>query len=59
MSGASNCAREEMKEFWAEHSQHATFNEMMLDSNSESIDKLERPEVRGFHKANTDSPGLN
>eukprot|EP00193_Tetraselmis_chui_P011354 CAMPEP_0177775812 /NCGR_PEP_ID=MMETSP0491_2-20121128/14337_1 /TAXON_ID=63592 /ORGANISM="Tetraselmis chuii, Strain PLY429" /LENGTH=522 /DNA_ID=CAMNT_0019294477 /DNA_START=141 /DNA_END=1710 /DNA_ORIENTATION=- len=34
-----------MTEFWVEHSQHATVDDMMLDSNSEAIDKLERPEV--------------
>ena len=37
--------REDVKEFWLEHSKEATVEEMMLDSQSDTLDKLERPEV--------------
>mmetsp|Transcript_16946 Transcript_16946/g.42532 ORF Transcript_16946/g.42532 Transcript_16946/m.42532 type:complete len:492 (-) Transcript_16946:154-1629(-) len=45
MADANVSVREDMKDFWVEHSEHATVDDMMLDSNSEAIDKLERPEV--------------
>jgi len=37
--------REDVEEFWLEHSKAATVEEMMLDSQSTVLDKLERPEV--------------
>ena len=47
---ASNGAaeeRQEMKQFWEEHSKTATVEEMMLDSKASEIDLQERPEVSG------------
>jgi hypothetical protein len=38
--------RQEMKQFWEEHSKTATVEEMMLDSKASEIDLQERPEVR-------------
>jgi len=38
--------RAAMKEFWQEHSQVASVEAMMLDSQASAIDKEERPEVR-------------
>lgn len=38
--------RQEMKQFWEEHSKTATVEEMMLDSKASEIDQQERPEVR-------------
>ena len=35
-----------MKAFWQEHSQVASVEAMMLDSQAAAIDKEERPEVR-------------
>lgn len=40
--------RQEMKQFWEEHSKTATVEEMMLDSKASEIDLQERPEVSGF-----------
>mmetsp|Transcript_16640 Transcript_16640/g.46436 ORF Transcript_16640/g.46436 Transcript_16640/m.46436 type:complete len:125 (+) Transcript_16640:352-726(+) len=37
--------REDVEEFWLEHSKAATVEEMMLDSQSTVLDKLERPEI--------------
>ena len=37
--------RQEMKQFWEEHSKTATVEEMMLDSKASEIDLQERPEV--------------
>ncbi|TRY93992.1 hypothetical protein DNTS_021137 [Danionella cerebrum] len=34
-----------MTEFWKEHSQHATVEEMMLDSNAQELSQLELPEI--------------
>jgi len=34
-----------MLDFWKEHSRNATVDEMMLDSNSAALDKVERPEI--------------
>lgn len=38
--------RQEMKQFWEEHSKTATVEEMMLDSKASEIDQQERPEVK-------------
>ena len=38
--------RESMRDFWREHSQTASVQEMMLDSKATEIDAQERPEVR-------------
>lgn len=37
--------RTKMITFWKEHSQHATVEEMMLDSNAQQLTKHELPEV--------------
>lgn len=37
--------RTTMTEFWKEHSQHATVEEMMLDSNAQWLTKHELPEI--------------
>lgn len=34
-----------MTEFWKEHSQHATVEEMMLDSNARVLTQHELPEI--------------
>ncbi|XP_048883463.1 phosphoethanolamine methyltransferase isoform X2 [Brienomyrus brachyistius] len=38
-------ARHNMMQFWLEHSQEATMQEMMLDSNAELLSELELPEI--------------
>lgn len=37
--------REEMENFWKEHSANATEEEMMLDSNAEQLGREEVPEI--------------
>jgi len=37
-----------MESFWKEHSQHASEEEMMLDSNAEVLGKEEIPEILGL-----------
>lgn len=47
-SKAAEKERESMRDFWREHSQTASVQEMMLDSKAAEIDAQERPEVRFF-----------
>ena len=47
-NGAAGEERQEMKQFWEEHSKTATVEEMMLDSKASEIDQQERPEVSRF-----------
>ncbi|MBN3313997.1 PEAM3 methyltransferase, partial [Atractosteus spatula] len=42
---AAALVRHEMTEFWQEHSQQATVEEMMLDSNAQLLTKHELPEI--------------
>jgi hypothetical protein len=44
-AAAAGEERQEMKQFWEEHSKTATVEEMMLDSKASEIDLQERPEV--------------
>ena len=43
--GCLEAEREAQKQYWKQHSEHATVEAMMLDSKAKDIDKLERPEV--------------
>ena len=40
--------REVMTEFWQEHSQDASVEEMMLDTNAEELTKHELPEILSY-----------
>ena len=48
---AAAAERDAMREFWEEHSQTATVEEMMLDSKAAEIDTQERPEVWAVRRA--------
>lgn len=48
--------RESMRDFWREHSQTASVQEMMLDSKAAEIDLQERPEVRQLQREGKKQP---
>ena len=44
----SNQTRDQMTEFWNKHSMAQSVEEMMLDSNAETLTQHEHPEVMGM-----------